>query len=140
MFKNHDARDDDDDAPSPSRRELFPPGDVRNSDAEVTEGTHPVAMLGAVLGIASILTGGCFCLVPMLAPFLQGSTGLAAIVLGSMTLVRIKQARWGPSNALQAKLALGFGTAGVIFAVCWGVMLSVYGRMPFVPGGGGPVG
>lgn len=137
MFKNRDARgDDDDDAPSPSRRELFPPGDVRNSDAEVTEGTHPVAMLGVVLGLASMLTGGCFCLVPMLAPFLQGTTGLAAVALGGVTLARVKRGQWGPSNAFQAKLALGFGAVGLLCAVAWAVVLTTYGAMPFVPGGG----
>lgn len=96
-------------------------------NSPVTEGTHPVAMLGLVTAIAGVVTSGCICIYPPMAPMLPAICGLPAVVMGGWTLIRVRQGAWSPSNRLQGRAALALGVLDLILAAIWAWMLLSHG-------------
>ncbi len=105
----------------------------RHSDAEITEGTHPLAMVGIVGSIMSILCGAMCCLDPRLAGVMHTALGLLAVISGGTTFFWARQGRIGPSNFFQAKVALGVGTVGLLIGIGW---LIWWASDPFGPASG----
>lgn len=93
----------------------------------VSEGTHPVAMLGLVAGIAGLITATCICVYPPMAPLLPGLCGLAASGMGGWTLVRVRQRAWHESNRRQGTAALAIGLVDLALAGAWAWLLAAYG-------------
>lgn len=96
-------------------------------DRPTTEGTHPLAMVSLVCGIAGVATSSCICFYPPVAPWLSGVFGLASLGLGVFGSVQVKRGRWHDSNRFQLRLGLGLGALALLLAGLWIVLLTSYG-------------
>ena len=106
--------------------------DPYRSDADVSEGTHPLAMVSIVGGILSSVTCACAALQPFMAVAAKGVAGLLAVGAGAIVLVRVAQGRYHPSNKVQAGIGTALGLVGLACAAVWAALMSQYGAMPFV--------
>ena len=90
-----------------------------SAQEEPIEGTHPMAVVGIVSGIMSIVCGAFCCLDPRLAGVMHTVLGLMALGTGTGTWVKVKRGRLETHNLFQARFALALGAVGFAAGVSW---------------------
>ncbi|MEL6178303.1 MAG: hypothetical protein AAFS10_05085, partial [Myxococcota bacterium] len=91
-------------------------------------GTHPLAIISVVAGIAALISTVSCCLAPILAPMLQGICGLLAFSCGATVWYWVRVGRVDRSSNLhQARVGTVLGAFGLILAGVWLTMIGVYG-------------
>lgn len=115
--------------PTPSQPE--DPDEARRRaemQRSVEYGTHPLAILSVVSGIAALMATVTCCLAPTLAPLLQGVCGLMSVVTGGTVWFWVKTGRVDrASNLRQARAGTLLGAFGLALALVLIVMIGVYG-------------